>query len=127
MAEENSITPNPSIINLEYIKEISRDNQSDARELVSGALNQLKEFIKIMEGYVAEENWDQLSFVTHKLRSSVRIIGATSFQNKLTDIEKASNKRKPTIPILFKEVQQLSFEIIKELEKELAGPLNTSR
>ena len=125
MAEENPITPASGAINLEYIKEISRENQSDARDLISGALNQLKDYMKKMEGYVAEENLEQLSFITHKLRSSVRIIGATGFQYKLTDMEKACNERKPTIPALFKEAQQIATEIIKELERELGDSSNT--
>ena len=107
------------IINLEYIKEISRENSTSARDMVSGALNQINDFIKKMEEYVKEENWKELSFNTHNLRSSVRIIGATALQNKLIELEKASNAQKADIPSLFAMVKEMASEITQSLEQEL--------
>jgi len=119
MAEKEDINSSSGLINLMYIMDISGGNMPVAKDMINTALNQIIDFIQIMEGYVKEENWEDLSFNTHKLRSSVRIIGAVTLQNKLMELEKASNASKTDIPELFATAKGIASEIIRELEWEL--------
>ena len=119
MAEKEDVAPSSGLINLMYIMDISGGNTAVARDMVDTALKQIIDFMQRMEGYVKEEKWENLSFDTHKLRSSVRIIGAVTLQNKLTELEKAATAGKPGIPELFETSKEIASEIIKELERQL--------
>jgi|GEM_PF-2792262 len=119
MAEKENVVPSSGLINMEYIIDISRGEVATIRDMTNTALNQLIDYMQRMKGDVKEGNWEDLSFNTHKLRSSVRIIGAVTLQHKLMELEKAANTNGADIPELFEASQKITSEIIKELKQEL--------
>ena len=85
---------NSKIIDLSYLKEMSGDNKDIINEMVEIFIEQNPEFIEGIASYFKNKQWAKLGAISHKAKSSVRIMGMDELGDCLEKIEHYSKGNK---------------------------------
>ncbi len=75
------------IINLDYLRSLSAD-ASFVKVMVSTFFEQASKIEAVMREALADNNYESLSSVAHKAKSSVSIMGMEAEAQKMTDLER---------------------------------------
>jgi HPt (histidine-containing phosphotransfer) domain-containing protein len=82
------------VTDLSYLRKMTEGNPDLLREMVEIFLNQVPEYAREMQESCDQENWQALSRVAHRAKSSVAIMGMHSLAEMLKDLESYSRERK---------------------------------
>ena len=114
--------PNPAY-NLNYLNEIFEGNSKSVKEVVEIFLGELPESKELMQASINKKDRENLRRVVHKLKSSLKTIGAYELAGIAAQIE---NKAE----INFKEVEKLTnnFQrLLPDLESQLTEYLKEQK
>ena len=121
LIETNQMSDNGyAYINLEYL-ELMSDGDADMKKvMLEMLLSELPEELEKMKTLLAEANWDELSSVSHKMKSTLAFVGNKEMTNANKDIEifakSAADQGK--ITPLMEVLNELSPKIMAELKVE---------
>ena len=111
------------ILDIEKIKQI----MSDDTEAIISFFELFKEQTKIeiadLEKFIAENNWNEVSKIAHKLKSSYGSIGSTSAYNILAQMEEVC-KNAPDYNQVIELNKKYSFvqnKILEEMDKFISN------
>ena len=80
--------------NLSYLQSVAEGDQGLISEMIEIFSTQVKEFSVLMNDYLKREDWQELSKLAHKAKSSAAIMGMRSLTEKLRELEKLANEEK---------------------------------
>lgn len=121
LIETNQMSDNGyAYINLEYL-ELMSDGDADMKKvMLEMLLSELPEELEKMKTLLAESNWDELSSVSHKMKSTLAFVGNAEMTNANKDIElfaKSSVDQQKIAPLM-EVLNELSPKIMAELKVE---------
>src|SRR4029077_21263831 len=114
-------TKKKSLVNLEYLENtIGRENSRFIGEMIGIFISDVPVFIDLMKEYLQKKDYNNLGKITHKILTSVALVGITELKEILSNIEENCNSQKELekIPFLYSQATYLCKEATKELEKE---------
>jgi len=114
-------TTRRSLVNLEYLENtIGRENSQFIGEMIGIFISDAPVFIDLMKEYLVKKDYNNLGKITHKILTSVSLVGITELKEILRHIEENCNSLKELekIPFLYSQATDLFKEAIQELEKE---------
>lgn len=80
---------------LSYLEDMTEGNKDLIRELIGIFSTQVKEYSDLMQKFLGEQNWHELSMMAHKAKSTVAIMGMRELSEELKQLElRAKNKEK---------------------------------
>jgi HPt (histidine-containing phosphotransfer) domain-containing protein len=79
---------------LSYLESMTEGDTVLISEMIEIFSTQVVEFGKQMQELLERKNWQELSKLAHKAKSSVAIMGMTALSEKLRDLEKLSKEEK---------------------------------
>jgi HPt (histidine-containing phosphotransfer) domain-containing protein len=83
-----------SVVNIDYLRQLSKGNTKFVDEMIRIFLTENPEEIKILEGAIHDENYDLIKATTHKLRSTLPYIGLDKLvEEEVTEIETLAAKK----------------------------------
>jgi HPt (histidine-containing phosphotransfer) domain-containing protein len=82
------------ITNLSYLKNMTDDNPDLIKELIDIFISQANEYTREMKELYAQGDWQALSRLAHKAKSSVAIMGMTELSEMLKDFELLARDQK---------------------------------
>ena len=108
-------------INLEYLEMMSDGDDSMKKVMLEMLLEELPLEIKKMDSLCQEGSWDEVSSVSHKLKSTLAFVGNEEMTNANTNIEGLSKEANNVgqVPKLIETLQSLCPSTISELNLEL--------
>lgn len=98
-------------INLTYLKHLSSGNENFEREMLELFVSEVSKDVLELNDAFANSDFNTISNIGHKLKSSIQLIGYESLLEKLSAIELFKNKT-----TLTSEEQALFEYLIKQLE-----------
>ena len=102
------------IIDLAYLKEMSGNNKEIMVEMVEIFIEQYPEFTEGISNYFENKQWTQLGAITHKAKSSFRIMGMSELGDCLEKIEHYSKgNQKVILQKIIKDNHKLDDEDLK--------------
>jgi HPt (histidine-containing phosphotransfer) domain-containing protein len=75
------------VTNLSYLKNMTDGNPDLMQELINIFISQADEYTREMQELHAQGDWQALSRLAHKAKSSVAIMGMTELSEMLKDLE----------------------------------------
>lgn len=82
------------ITDLNYLKTMSGGDSNFIREMISLFREQIEEYKSIMPELLEKKDYDSLSKVAHKAKSSVAVMGMTQVADQLKELEILANEQK---------------------------------
>lgn len=82
-----------SYYNLDYLKEVSGNNQDFIREMVQTFITTLPRTLLELKESSTVENWDTLSRLAHQIKPSFTLMGLEFLRNKIAQIEERARTR----------------------------------
>jgi HPt (histidine-containing phosphotransfer) domain-containing protein len=82
------------IVDLSYLRNMTDNNPELIKELVDIFISQADEYTKEMQEYYARGDWQSLSRLAHKAKSSVAIMGMSELSEMLKDFELSARDQK---------------------------------
>jgi HPt (histidine-containing phosphotransfer) domain-containing protein len=79
--------------NLDYIKGITESNELMIRELVAIFKEQVLELSVQLKDMLEKKDWDKLSKLAHKAKSTVAVMGMAEMANELKNLELWAHER----------------------------------
>jgi len=113
------------VTNLNYLKKMTEGNPDLLREMIKIFLNQIPEFIREMQESCNQKEWEALSRVAHRAKSSVAIMGMHSLAEMLKELENLSRERKD-VDKFPEYINRFAFEC-NEASRELKTHLTTNK
>ena len=109
-------------INLEYMEMMSDGDESMKKVMLEMLIAELPEELQKMSTHVADANWEELSSVSHKMKSTLAFVGNDSMTNANKEIELStkSNSDITKIPALMEVLEKVSPSVLEELRKEMS-------
>lgn len=91
---ENSNGTTGRVVNIDYLKQLSKGNTRFVEEMIRIFLSENPEEIRTLELAVTKQDYDLVRATTHKLRSTLPYIGLDKLvENEITEIEDLAEKR----------------------------------
>ncbi len=79
-------------INLDYLKELTKNNSGMINELIEIYLEETPELIHTMKLAIADRNWEALGMAAHSILPSFSIMGINkTFENQTLEIQECAN------------------------------------
>lgn len=75
------------VINLENLYRLSGNNPLTSRNIIRMFLEQMPARVDELKLFLAEKNWEKLKSLSHKMKSSYAIVGASTLKNYVERIE----------------------------------------
>ncbi|MHA7110130.1 Hpt domain-containing protein [Sunxiuqinia elliptica] len=115
--------PEKNYTNLDYLKEITGDEDEILKEFILMFFDQLPEFKNGLHDHLENKRYKELGELAHKAKSSVMTFGMEDLGWKLKDLQLKTQKLEAieTYPDFLKEFD----EVIAHAEKELQEVLET--
>lgn len=118
------INDNTKIVNLSYLNEMSEGESALIKEMIDIFFVQVDEFIEMMNTYLEQKDYDNLSKIAHKAKSSIAIMGMNELADDLKTLEIIAKKREeidqyPKYIAKFENQCKLAVKELKEIYKEL--------
>lgn len=82
------------LLNFEYIESVAQNDADLKNELLHLFIKQLSETKTHLNKYLAEKNYDMLSAVAHKAKSSVAMFGIEALRKDMEQLESDTRERK---------------------------------
>lgn len=82
------------ITDLAYLKNMSGDNPDIIKEMIGIFIEQAEEYIRDMQKHLAEKNYDALSKLAHKAKSSISIMGMNDLAADMKTLELIAKEQK---------------------------------
>jgi len=80
--------------NLDYLKGITENNNDMIRELIAIFKDQVAEMSQQLRDALAKQEWEQLSKLAHKAKSTVAVVGMADMAAELKNLELWAHERK---------------------------------
>ena len=80
--------------NLSYLESMTEGDTGLISEMIEIFSTQVVEFSELMQEFLERKDWQELSKLAHKAKSSVAIMGLTVLSEKLRDLEKLAKEEK---------------------------------
>jgi CheY-like chemotaxis protein len=125
---DSEVTAEPStseittkLTNLDYLRELSENNESFFRDFINLFLTNTPETLLDLETHLDKQNWEGVRQAAHKVKPSLNYLGLKNAQKIAATIEEhAVNKSGlENIPALAKELIGICKAAFAELEQEL--------
>jgi len=81
---------------LNYLETMTEGDKGLIKELIGIFSTQVKEYSAQMQKFLEERNWNELSKLAHKAKSTVAIMGMKKLSENLKQLELLSNEGKET-------------------------------
>jgi HPt (histidine-containing phosphotransfer) domain-containing protein len=109
------------ITNLSYLEGMTEGDSGLITEMIGIFSTQVTEFSTLMHNYLEQKNWQELSKLVHKAKSSVAIMGMTELTEKLRKFEKLTMEEKEvhTYPDYVNSFTTASRDAVTELNNYL--------
>lgn len=114
---KNEATNNTGIINLDYLREISKGNKNFEEEMVREFIVQAPEEINTLQNAIQTHNLEMIKQVAHALKSSVSFVGLSSKLDPLLhniETNAAGSGNIQVIAANFEQLRQLCDGAVKE-------------
>lgn len=107
-------------INLDFLIESFNGNKALILEIIDSFLEQFPEDFTILENAVLEQNYLIIQKSSHKMKSTISVIGLTSLDDTLSQMEKLASESKNITSITnhFEKVKEVCHLALIQLEKE---------
>ena len=79
---------------LSYLESMTEGDTGLISEMIEIFSTQVVEFSELMQEFLERKDWQELSKLAHKAKSSVAIMGMTVLSEKLRDLEKLAKEEK---------------------------------
>ncbi len=109
-------------INLDYLEMMSDGDESMKKVMLEMLIAELPEEIGKMKELLEQKNWDTLSSVSHKLKSTLAFVGNDEMTEANIQIEQMAKSAKdsPEMQKAMSVLEHLSPSVIAEIEEEFA-------
>ncbi len=107
-------------INLEYLRLMADNDEDMIQTMLTMLLEELPEEMKKINELCQAENWDELTRVSHKMKSTLAFVGNDAMTDANKDLERVT-KYKTDIQLAPSLVTTLNFhlpQVMGALEKE---------
>ena len=108
------------LLNLTYLKEVVENNESSVRSILDLFVKQMPEEILLIEKAIEEQDYHAIKGVSHKLKSSVTILGVEELLKVLNALEENAAEKKDLSEIqeLFLQLRELSNKVLEEINQQ---------
>ena len=108
------------LLNLTYLKEVVENNESSVRSIIDLFVKQMPEEILLIEKAIEEQDYNAIKGVSHKLKSSVTILGVEELLKVLNALEENAAEQKDLSEIqeLFLQLRELSNKVLEEINQQ---------
>ncbi len=112
-----------NFINLDYLEMMADGDDSMKKIMLEMLLDELPMEIEKMSGLITDSNWQELSAVSHKMKSTLAFVGNDEMTNANKDIEQITKDAGDVlrVPDLFNTLKNLYPKVTTELNQELSG------
>lgn len=122
LIHKNNTVANGTIkhIDLNQLKIVSGDDETFMIKTMNTFIKNLSTDMDMMKQNLSVQHWDGIRSLAHKMKSSMKLVGAKKMEDDMNEIEKVSASRKD-LKILWHLIDKISMEcdvVINELEKE---------
>lgn len=109
-------------INLDYLEMMSDGDESMKKVMLEMLIAELPEEIGKMKELLEQKNWEPLSSVSHKLKSSLAFVGNDEMTEANIQIEQMAKSASdsPEMQEAMNVLEHLSPSVISEIEEEVA-------
>jgi HPt (histidine-containing phosphotransfer) domain-containing protein len=114
-------------IDLSYLRDVSSGSNEFMVEMIELFLDQTPAYFEQLSQLIAEENWQKVAEIAHKIKPTLAFMGADAAKDRMAEIE--SNARNLTntdsIRPAFNSLKEFSGELftkLNEVKKELEQP-----
>jgi HPt (histidine-containing phosphotransfer) domain-containing protein len=120
------IQPTSSLINLDFLREISDGNESFFKEFIQLFLNSAPQAIIDMQSCYDQKNWEALRQAAHKIKPSFNYIGLKELNQASARIEENAKNKScfDEIPGLIDKIRTSCEIAFKELKSEIKAGLS---
>jgi HPt (histidine-containing phosphotransfer) domain-containing protein len=107
---------------LSYLLKLTEGNVEMIQEMVGIFYEQVDEFTEGLQSALTEKNWDRLSKVAHKAKSSISVMGMMDTAEKCRNLElfAAEQKEIESYPELVRTIITDLGSAVEELKMQLA-------
>ncbi|MDJ1502249.1 PAS domain-containing hybrid sensor histidine kinase/response regulator [Xanthocytophaga agilis] len=117
-----SVLPgNNGYVNLQYLEEISANNQEFITDMIRLFLRQMPQFVQKLKKACENANWMDLRYITHKMKSSLSTIGIFELESVIRQLETYAAQESHLIEVvqLCNHVERVCEEVYTELKEKL--------
>lgn len=122
LQEETSASDSTTkLTNLDYLRELSENNESFFRDFITLFLNNTPESLADLDAQLLKQNWEGVRQAAHKVKPSLNYLGLKDAQKLAASIEQfaISKSNLNLIPDLVTELNNICKAAFAELETEL--------
>jgi HPt (histidine-containing phosphotransfer) domain-containing protein len=121
MEKTAAISETEKVTDLNYLSETMDGNKKMIREVMEVFLKQAPEELSKLNKAVDKMDYPSIKSLSHKMKSSVSIMGITALNEILAEMEELSKSGKDLekIKTLNNEVNEIYKQGIEEIEKEI--------
>ncbi len=119
--EGNKANPGQRLTNLDYIKELSEDNDSFFHDFITLFLTNTPETLNELTEAMSKKNWEGIRQAAHKVKPSLNYMGMTEARAIAQDIEEYAKNisNLDALPELIEKLSNMCSVAFSELESEL--------
>jgi HPt (histidine-containing phosphotransfer) domain-containing protein len=118
MAMELHTYPDGKIVNIEYLKQLSRGNNQFVEDMIRIFLTENPEEIKLLEKAILEKNYEVIKATTHKLKATLPYLGLEKVvEHEVAEAESLAASRGDIdrIGTLFQKIKEICERACNEL------------
>lgn len=127
-ANESEPIPFPTLYDLSMIIEVSGGDEEFVKKMVALFIETVPTNLKDLNTYVEASNWEMVSKMAHKLKSTIDSMGIHSLNQDIRTVEHTAKKKEAleNIPALMHNINIIIEQCVKQLEAQiiLPGQLN---
>jgi HPt (histidine-containing phosphotransfer) domain-containing protein len=119
---EHDSSEDTSVVNLEYLTELSRGNHAFVEEMKKIFLIEIRQELRMLEGAIRKGDYESVMKVAHKIKSTIPFVGLNRIlEDKLSEMELLAEHRRDLekISSLFTLVRDVCKQATLELRKML--------
>lgn len=122
LTHRNDMATNGAIkhVDINNLKIVACNDEIFMIKTINTFIKNLSADMDMMKQNLSVQDWDGIRSLAHKMKSSMKLVGAKKMESDMNEIEKASTSRKD-LKILSHLIDKISMEcdiVINELEKE---------
>lgn len=109
-----------AVTDLNYLKETMNGKKEAIKEMLTYLLKQLPEYLSALSGAIDRNEYTSIAKLSHKLKSSVAIVGVKSLHPILVEMETLgkSNSNMEKLRSLHLELDPIAQQALKEIQQE---------
>lgn len=108
-------------IDLALLKKRAEGDTDYLKEIFESYITEMPVYLKKLNEFIDEKNWDAISKQAHKMKSPIALVGAVKLKKLYEKIEKGALVEINTVELidLFDETNKLTAKTIEDIAKEL--------